>query len=361
MRSTSLRAVACLCAVAALGVSAFTAGASPACVASVGIGASTAGDMLLAVAGAPRHAVAVGIHFDGGDGRPLLLQAEGDAWTPVPIPIHAGAGTIQFQDATVAGERVWAVGALRNDKPIAGWLEGDRWHWSTPIDPGGVEDEFLGVAALPDGTLWAVGKDREGADYQPLIERFDGSAWHVVASPTVVGSAVLKDVVITPDGGAWAVGWSVQEGGVSVPLIERWDGTRWSTVSAPGRGLLSGVALLPGGDAIAVGWQQTTDGDRTLTLRFDRGSWKTTAGTGDPGRLASVAAGEAVVAVGMRFDDTGVPQAFVARWDEGWTPIALGDPTTEPGGIRCWGSPARRARSWRSASATRPTPSGRWS
>ena len=71
MRSTSLRAVACLCAVAALGASAFTAGASPACVASVGTGASTPGDMLLAVAGAPRHAVAAGIHFDGGDGRPL--------------------------------------------------------------------------------------------------------------------------------------------------------------------------------------------------------------------------------------------------------------------------------------------------
>jgi hypothetical protein len=148
---------------------------------------------------------------------------------------------------------------------------------------------------------------------------------------------VLKDVVVTPDGGAWAVGWSVHEGGVSVPLIERWDGSRWSTVSAPGRGLLSGVALLPGGDAIAVGWQQTTDDDRTLTLSFDRGSWKTAAGTGDPGRLASVAAGEAVVAVGMRFDDTGVPQALAARWDDGWTPIALA--TRRPSlGTSCWGS-----------------------
>jgi hypothetical protein len=261
-----------------------------------------------------------------------VQRAVGDTWSQVPIPIHAGAGTIQFQDAAVSGDRVWAVGALRNDKPMAGWLQGDRWRWSTPVDPGGVEDEFLGVAAMPDGTLWAVGKHRESADYQPLIERFDGTAWTVVASPAVKGSAVLKDVIATPDGGAWAVGWSVLDGGVTRPLIERWDGTRWSVVVADGHGLLSGIALLPGGDAIAVGWQQSTDGDRILTMTLDRGTWKTAAGTGDPGRLESVAAGEAVVAVGTRFDDTGVPQAFVARWDAGWTPIAVGDPSVEPGG-----------------------------
>ena len=69
-----------------------------------------------------------------------------------------------------------------------------------------------------------------------------------------------------------------------------------------------------------------------LTLMFDRGVWTTAAGTGDPGRLAAVAAGEVVVAVGTRFDDTGVPQALVVRWNEGWTPISLGVPSLEPGG-----------------------------
>ena len=336
MRSTSLRGLAALGAGLALGVAGVSgAGADATCTAST-VGTAGPGDMLLAVAGAPRHAVAAGIHFDGGDGRPLVQRADGDTWTQLPVPVHAGAGTIQFQDAAVAGDRVWAVGALRNDKPIAGWLQGDRWRWSTPIDPGGGEDEFLGVAALPDGTLWAVGKHREGADYQPMIERFDGTAWHVVASPAVKGSAVLKDVVVTPDGGAWAVGWSVLDGGVTRPLIERWDGTSWSTVAAEGRGLLSGVALLPGGNAIAVGWQPSPEGDRILTLELDHGIWMVTFGTGDPGRLASVAAGEAVVAVGTRFDETGVPQALAVRWEQGdgWTPIPVGDPSIEPGGAQ---------------------------
>jgi len=39
-----------------------------------------------------------------------------------------------------------------------------------------------------------------------------------------------------------------------------------------------------------------------------------------------------VVAVGTRFDDTGVPQAFVARWEDGWIPIDLGTSSIEPGG-----------------------------
>ena len=310
------------------------AGASSSCTASVGPGTAAPGDMLLAVTGAPRRAVAAGIHFDGGTGRPLVVRATGDTWSRFPIPVDAGAGTIQLQDAVTVGDRTGAVGSLHNDSPMAGSLQGDRWRWSNPIDPGGVEDELLGVAALPDGTLWAVGKDRTGANYQPLIERFDGAAWQLVPSPAVTGSAVLKDVVVTPDGGAWAVGWSVHDRGVTRPLIERWNGTRWSTASAGGSGLLSGVALLPGGDAIAVGWQQTPDGDRTLTMTLEHGVWTvSSAGTGDAGRLAAVVAGEAVVAVGTRFDETGVPRALVLRWANGWTPVEVtGEPAPDPGG-----------------------------
>ena len=109
-------------------------------------GTATPGDLLLALTGAPDRAVAAGIHFEGGTGRPLVVRAEGDAWTRLPIPVRAGAGTIQLQDAVTVGDRTWAVGSLHNDTPMAGWLQGDRWRWSDPIDPGGIEDELLGVA-----------------------------------------------------------------------------------------------------------------------------------------------------------------------------------------------------------------------
>ena len=227
------------------------------------------------------------------------------------------------------------MGALHNDTPMAGWLQRDRWHWSKPIDPGGVEDELLGVAALPDGTLWAVGKDRTGANYQPLVERFDGHAWHVVASPAIPGSAVLKDVAVTPDGGAWAVGWSVHDERRD-PAVDRalgWNALvdrlrtgQWAAQRgrAPARRRRD-----RGRVATGPGRRPDPHADASSGERWTESS----AGTGDAGRLASVVAGEAVVAVGTRFDETGVPRALVVRWADGWTPIDVtGEPAPDPGG-----------------------------
>ncbi|MEP6757923.1 MAG: hypothetical protein ABJB55_01860 [Actinomycetota bacterium] len=334
MRSTSLRVLAACAALALVaGLAVGSAGAAASCTASIAAGTGAPGDLLLATAGAPQHAFAAGIHYDGGDGHPLVQRFAGTSWGQFPIPTHAGAGTIQFQDAAVAGDRVWAVGALRNDKPMAGWLTGDVWHWSQAVDPGGVEDEFLGVTATPDGTLWAVGKHRTGADYQPLIERFDGTRWAIVTSPQISGSAVLRDVAATPDGSVWAAGWTVDDGGVTRPLIERWNGAAWTSVAAAGEGLLSGIAVLPGGNAMAVGWTPSPQGDRILTMQLGHGSWKVSPGSALLGRLTSVAAGEAVVAVGTMFDATGVPRALLVRWDNGWTPVDIaGDPAPDPGG-----------------------------
>ena len=104
---------------------------------------------------------------------------------PYPRPGHTGGGADPVPGRGDGGRTLWAVGAFRNDRPEAGWVAGDTWHWTHPIDPGLEEDQFLGVAAAPDGTVWAVGKHQDGANYQPLIERYDGTAWSVVASPTV--------------------------------------------------------------------------------------------------------------------------------------------------------------------------------
>ena len=168
-----------------------TTSASTSCTAAIP-DASVTGDLLLAVTGPPDHATAVGVHYIGGDGTPLVTRWAGGAWHRIRVPVTPGAVLIQFQAATTAGARAWAVGAFRNDRPEAGFVVDGRWHWTHPIDPGPEEDEFLGVAAAPDGTVWAVGKHQVGADYQPLIERWDASGWHVVTAPSVHGSSVLN-------------------------------------------------------------------------------------------------------------------------------------------------------------------------
>ena len=185
----------------------------------------------------------------------------GDAWSRFPIPIHAGAGTIQFQDAVVAGDRVWAVGTLRNDKPMAGWLAGDRWHWSTPVDPGGVEDEFLGVAALarrhPVGGRQAPRGGRlPAADRAVRRHGVDGRR----RRRRLRGSAVLKDIVV--DAGRLRVGGRVvgarrrRDPSADRAVDRRRVGDR----TAAGDGAAERHRHPSRRDAIAVGWQQTPDG-----------------------------------------------------------------------------------------------------
>ncbi len=301
--------------------------------------ASVTGDLLLSVTGPPNHATAVGVHYIGGDGTPLVTRWTGHAWDRIAVPVTPGAVLIQFQDATTAGGRTWAVGAFRDDRPEAGFVAKGRWIWTHPIDPGLDEDQFLGVAAAPDGTVWAVGKNQIGANYQPLIEEFNGTGWRLIPSPAVRGSAVLKDAAVAPDGSVYAVGWTVLTGGKMIPLVERLEGTGWSVEHSTGTGLLSAVAIQPDGTPLAVGWQPTDDGDRVLTMQPDGHTWTSVAGaSGDPGRLQAIAIGEATIAAGLRFSG-GIPQPLVARLASGgWTPIDVtGETAPETGGDQLLG------------------------
>ena len=313
-------------------VTASTTSASTSCAASIP-DASVTGDLLLAVTGSPDHATAVGIHYIGGDGTPLVTRWTGNRWHRISVPVRPGAKLVQFQAATTVGPRAWAVGAFRNDRPEAGFVVDGRWHSTRPIDPSLEEDQFLGVTAAPNGTVWAVGKQQIGVNYQPLVERFDGTGWHVVPTPTVPGSSVLNGVVASPDGSLYAVGWRVLAGGKTVPLVERFRNNTWSVERATGAGLLSAVALEPDGTPIAVGWETADDGDHIITMRPSGDTWKVVAdASGDPGRFEAIAVGESTVAVGMRFAD-GIPQPLVVRLDTGWTPIDVtAEPAPDPGG-----------------------------
>jgi hypothetical protein len=295
------------------------------------------GDLWLSVTGPPERAVAVGIHYVGGDGNPLIARRDGDVWNTIRVPTEPGARMIQFQDATTSGGRVWVVGSFRNDRPQAGWVTGNTWHWTHPIDPGQEEDEFLGVATTPDGTVWAVGKHQVGADYQPLIELFDGANWSVIDTPHVDGSAVLKDVAVAPDGTIYAVGWRVLPGGNTRPLIVHSTDAGWSVDAARGAGLLSGIAILPDGSPIAVGWRPSDDGDRFLTMRPDTIWHPVDDGSAPAGRLTAIAVGESTVAVGTRFED-GVPTPIVVRFQGSWSPVDVtGGPAPETGGDQLLG------------------------
>jgi hypothetical protein len=138
----------------------------------------------------------------------------------------------------------------------------DGWAWSVvPFFPNPNNSNGLsGVAALSSGEVWAVGWTWDGGIFSPdstLVERWNGTAWSVVPSPSVgTYSNALNGVAAVLSNEVWAVGGYSDGPGTSQTLIERWDGSAWSSVRSPNGGTndqLDGVTALSSGEAWALG------------------------------------------------------------------------------------------------------------
>jgi hypothetical protein len=104
-------------------------------------------------------------------------------------------------------------------------------------DPSPRADASLGGISCVSATVCtAVGRSWWG----PLVERWDGSAWSVVPTPSFAGSmrASLGGVSCTSRSRCVAVGWTNKW-----PLVERWNGSRWSVQATPHTRATRGVFL----------------------------------------------------------------------------------------------------------------------
>ncbi|HKZ76029.1 MAG TPA: hypothetical protein VJ259_05140 [Actinomycetota bacterium] len=155
---------------------------------------------LLAVrAVGPRDVWAIGSRGN----RPLVLRFNGTRWRTVPIPARAPLVAIE----PVAGGQAWALGSA-----IYQW-DGTTW---APVGAARHGGELHGVAAVSTEDVWAVGSSpgsEEGAT-RALVQRFDGTRWAIVPGPGVPGSGsgvpgseALTGAAALPDGTMWAVGY----------------------------------------------------------------------------------------------------------------------------------------------------------
>ena len=188
---------------------------------------------------------------------PLIQHWDGFSWRTTA----QGGGTfhrLQLNDVDSLGTNdVWAVGFTYGGANAIHW-DGTSWS-EVPGARGQAGSVFLGLAAVSPTEFWAVGKNPIRGGYDtPLIERSDGASWTAVPVPVPDGYAAgLHDVSASGPRTMWAVGWSVDDDKVFRPLVERWDGRRWSIVAVPhpdADALLSGVAVAGPDDVWAVGW-----------------------------------------------------------------------------------------------------------
>ena len=151
-----------------------------------------------------------------------------------------------------------------------------------------VNNELLGVAAVSENDVWAVGwaQDPNGPPYvkRTLIQHFNGSTWNIVQSPNPSNDITKSYCIPFPRNPQMTFGLSglLTMGAFQArTLIQHWDGTQWSIVPSPSPDTqlneLRGVAALSANDVWAVGYRGGTQNEtplETLILHWDGTRWR---------------------------------------------------------------------------------------
>ena len=230
---------------------------------------------------APNDAWAVGgrAYYSGVGAGALTMHLNGTTWSVVPSAQPADAKSVTLYGvAALASNEVWAVGGRQADpdqlpQPVVERWDGAAWHLvsSAPLPQGAPSGAILTAVARIPGTnqLWAVGQLNQYLTYappHPLIERWDGTAWQIVPSPALPSDAMggaWSGVVALSATNAWAVGrYALKNPMDWHPLIGHWDGTRWQIVVAnpDAYGELDSVAATGATDVRAAGSLLTGSG-----------------------------------------------------------------------------------------------------
>jgi hypothetical protein len=128
--------------------------------------------------------------------RSLLIHFDGQAWERTESEARGSVNAV----APVSAADAWAVGGVIER------FDGTAW---TSISPVRGDGELFGVAAISPSDLWAVGRRPVGEieAEAALVMRFDGRRWTPVDGRSVPGSDALLGVDALPDGTLLAVGY----------------------------------------------------------------------------------------------------------------------------------------------------------
>lgn len=257
--------------------------------------------------------------YDGGaagnDGtRTLTEHWNGSAWHTVASPnlsTTSNPADYLYGVAAASSSNVWAVGEYYNESAnavlslVERW-NGSTWHIvSTPIV--GVDSSLHSVAALSATNVWAVGyyiPNVTSGLVNTLVEHWNGSQWSAITSPSPQGQdAYLYGITAISASNIWAVGCEGDDCSIN-PLIEHWNGSTWSIVASPNPGTGAGanlrsIAAVSAHDIWAVGYTNNFGSitNDTLTEHWNGSKWSIVASP-SPGTALSSLWGVTAVSTG---------------------------------------------------------------
>lgn len=213
-------------------------------------------------------------------------------------------------------------------------------NWQRAISPniGATNsNELLGVAAVSENHVWAVGwaQDPIGPQYakRTLIQHFNGATWNIVQSPNPRNdiNSQLHSIAAVSANDVWAVGSSHDNTLPSRTLILHWDGAQWSIASSPSPDTqfneLRGVAAISATDVWAVGYRGGTKTDtpiETLILHWDGSNWSQVPSPNIPGGANQLFGITAITANEIWAVGTAAGAPLTMRWNgSAWSIVSV--------------------------------------
>lgn len=240
---------------------------------------------------------AVGGYNDATNNSQTLIEHwNGSRWSIVSSPNVPSAGNSLAAISAISAMDIWAVGTVSGNSGFQTLMEhwnGTNWSIVSSSDTG----QLAGVVSIASNNVWAVGSVSGTNGIQTLIEHWNGSAWSVVSS-SGPGLAInrLNSVAAISASNIWAVGEDTNSPAPSAefnPLVEHWNGSNWSVVNIPLQGTsdsLNGIAAISSSNIWTVGDYRSgidpTGPYFTLIEHWNGSTWKVVKSP-SPGSIVS--------------------------------------------------------------------------
>jgi hypothetical protein len=266
---------------------------------------------------------------------PLILHWNGTAWKTVTSPAPSGATSSGLNGlSAVSATDAWAVGSYFNSGgvqvPLTEHWNGTAWKTVPSPAPSGATSTNLDAVSADSATdAWAAGRYVNSSNvWEPLIMRWNGTAWKRAASPapSEATTSLLNGLSAHSATDAWAAGSYQNSSGAPVPLTERWNGTAWKTVTSPAPSGatsidVSAVSAVSAADAWVAGYYQNSSGTQVpLIMRWNGTAWKTVTSPAPSGATSSGLNGVSAVSAADAwaagtYNDSGVIKTLIMRWN----------------------------------------------
>lgn len=205
-------------------------------------------DLASAACASPSSCVAVGhwsARLRSGVDNPLGEAWNGSSWQFTKIPTPPGRGNVDLTSVSCfSATSCVAVGSydVWGGAPPAVLWNGARWTSTVvPLPPGAQGADLASVSCVP-GSCIAVGT-LQASGIPPLAnagfaERFDGSSWSLLASPTPPGQVASFSAISCASATSCMATGSVETfptpDSVVWPVVAaRWNGSTWAATSVP--------------------------------------------------------------------------------------------------------------------------------